>query len=110
MKTSNQNYKLALLKQFATILGIGGSISVIWTIIDSLTRIFVDKEQTWEWFWLHIGIWDLIFLVMVISLLFIWRINSNSKLLASSHELRSNDDDELSIEVEEKYGIELAKV
>jgi Lung seven transmembrane receptor len=104
-----QLYKLRLLKQFAFVLGIAGTISIIWTIVDTLARVFLNKENTWQWMWLYIGIWDIIFLLLVISLMIIWRINKNSKLLATSQEIRS-DDNELSYEEEEKYGVELAKV
>lgn len=59
--------------------------------------------------WLYIGIWDGIFLIVVVSLMVIWRVSKNSKLLAESQELRI-DDNELSHEEEGKYGIELSKV
>ena len=104
-----QNYKLKLLKQFAYVLGFAGIFSVLWGVLEHLGRFFLTKERIWKWTWLYIGIWDIIFLMVVISLMVIWRVSENSKLLAVIQELR-DDDNELSHEEEAKYGIELSKV
>ena len=108
LRASNQTYKSKLLKQFAVVLGISAGISVIWTILEIIVKVFRNYEDIWKWGWLYIGIWDMIFLLMILSLMVIWRINTNSNLLASSHELRNQDDD-LASEEESKYGIELEK-
>lgn len=108
LDTSNQRYKLKLFKRFATILAVGAVICIVWTIAETLGKFFLDFETIWHYSWLYIAVWDVIFLLMVLSLLVVWRIETNSKLLASHHELR-NQDDELSAEEEGKYGIELSK-
>lgn len=110
LKLLKQSYKLRLLKQFATILGLAGGISVCWTIVELLSRFFLRIDDTWRWSWLFIGIWDIIFLLLVLGLIVIWRINDKSIYLATSQQIH-NDDEELSKEEEEeKYGIELGRI
>ncbi|OMJ80586.1 hypothetical protein SteCoe_19128 [Stentor coeruleus] len=105
-----QNYKLKLVKQFALLLGLAGLASVIWGTLEILARFFWKQSDMWKWDWLYIGIWEAIFLILVISLIAIWRVSKNSKLLAITQEIR-DDDNEISQEEEEaKYGIELSKV
>lgn len=105
-----QSYKLRLVKQFALLLGLAGLVSVIWGMLETLARFFWKQSDMWKWDWLYIGIWEAIFLILVISLIVIWRVSKNSKLLAITHEIR-DDDHEISQEEEEaKYGIELSKV
>jgi len=108
LKFYKQEYKLKLMKQFALVLGIGGLISLVWGGLEILARHFW-KRNIWWVNSMYFAVWDLIFFFVIISLLVIWRVNVNSKLLADTQELR-DDEHEISHEDEGKFGIELSKV
>jgi Lung seven transmembrane receptor len=103
-----QKYKLDLLKQFASVLGFTGVISVVWGLAETLGRFFFKKDEAWQWGWVYAGIWDIIFLMLVISLMVIWRISTNSKLLAMSQELQDRDSE--NSKSEDKHVIELPSI
>ena len=100
-KLTNQGqlYKLKLLTQFGWVLGISGTVCVLWTVTESLVRLLFHFEQVWMWHWLFIGVWDVIFFLGVLSVMVVWRLNSHSKMLAYIEEIQ---DSELSHEEEEK--------
>ena len=108
LKFSKQEYKLKLLKQFAVVLGLGGILSLVWGVLEIISRFFF-KRNIWWVTSLYFAIWDMIFFFIVSSLIVIWRVNLNSRLLADTQELR-NEDHEISHEDEGKYGIELSRV
>jgi len=89
-------------------LAIGAIISVLWTLVEVFTKAFLHIEEYWKLLWLYIGIWDIIFLLMMISFIVIWKIDEKSELLAHSYEIHGEED--LSYEQEEAYGIELPRV
>jgi hypothetical protein len=108
LKFYKQEYKLKLLKQFAVVLGIGGLCSLVWGIVEIIARFFL-KRSIWWVNCLYFAVWDLIFFFLVTSLIVVWRVNTNSKLLADTQELR-DEDHEISHEDEGKFGIELHRV
>ena len=107
LKFYKQEYKLKLLKQFAVVLSLGGVLSLVWGTLEIIAR-FSFKKNFWWVNCLYFLIWDLIFFFVVTSLIVIWRVNMNSRLLADTQELR-DEDHEISHEDEGKYGIELSR-
>ena len=107
LKLMAQSYKIELFRKFACVLFVGGLISVLWTIIEILTKSFLSIEDYWAGIWLYTGIWDLIFMLMTVSFMIIWRIDEKSQFLAHAYQIRSEDD--LECEKEENYGVELVK-
>ncbi|CAG9320882.1 unnamed protein product [Blepharisma stoltei] len=104
---NKQNFKLGLFKQFGWALAIVGGLSALWTIVESFIKFIWPKDEVWHWYWMFIAVWDVVFFIVIISVMIIWRVNERSKLLAFSEEVQ--EDDELSFEEEEKAGIELTK-
>lgn len=108
LRLMRQVYKLGLIKKFSFILILGAIISVLWTIVEVFTKVFLHIEEYWKILWLYIGIWDLIFLLMVISFMVVWKVDENSEMLANSYQVQVEED--LSYEQEEGYGIELPRI
>ena len=108
LKLMAQSYKIELFRKFACVLFVGGLVSVLWTIIEILTKSFLLIEDYWTGIWLYTGIWDLIFMLMTVSFMIIWKIDEKSQFLAQAYQIRSEDD--LESEKEEKYGVELVKI
>jgi hypothetical protein len=103
-----QVYKLSLLRQFACVLGLAGLISLIWGVLETVFRFFIRKHYWWTE-WVYIAFWDIIFFLLVVALMVIWRVSEKSKLLAVTQEIRDSEHD-ISQEDEGKFGIELGKV
>jgi hypothetical protein len=107
LQQMGQAYKITLLRKFACVLFVGGFVSVLWTVVEVVTKSFLQVEEYWTGLWLYIGIWDLIFMLMTVSFMIIWKIDENSQILAHAYQIRSDDD--LSSEREGNMGIELSK-
>lgn len=59
----------------------------------------------WEHDWVYVASWELIFFLAVLAMLFIWKINENSLLLAHTEQIDLDEDARLS--GEELRAIEL---
>ena len=107
LKQSKQEYKLKLLKQFSVVLGLGGVLSLAWGVLNIIAWFFFNRNSWWL-NCMSFAIWDLVFFFIVASLVVLWRVNLNSKLLAGTQELR-NQDHGIPHEDEGKFGIELSR-
>ena len=102
LNRQKQRYKIQLLMSFGWVIGIAAAIYAIWGVTETILKYIYSRNGIWKYDWIFISIWDLIFILVALSMVCIWRVNKHSQTLAFSHQL-GGDDDHLSEEAAEMH-------
>jgi len=89
LKDAQQTFKLNIFQQLALLFGTAVGLSVLWFSLECYYRVAKSKEVRWQIWWWFEAAWHVIFYLMLVGVLALWRPNARSKDLAFTMELTS---------------------
>ena len=81
--TAETEVQTEVVRSFGWILGIAASVYVVWGITENTLKCLYTKDTIWEFAWVFIAMWDLIFVLVVMSMMCEWTSFWNAGLLLS---------------------------
>ena len=90
--TAETEVQTEVVRSFGWILGIVASVYVVWRITENTLKSLYTKDTILEFAWVFSAMWDLIFVLVVMSMMCIWRVNEHSEMLAYSCQIGAEDE------------------
>jgi len=91
LQESRQSTKLQLFSTLKAIIAGSAIVACLWLGVEFYFFYFKDISEYWQFAWLFEVVWHMQFLIILTAVLWLWRPNERSHLLAFSEELASND-------------------
>eukprot|EP01134_Creolimax_fragrantissima_P001203 CFRG1203T1 len=95
LKIRNQMVKYQMYNQFFYVLAVAALASVAAMVVQVVIARPSVRLDNWRSHWFDSAVWKIIFFVVLLSILFLWRPNANNKRFAYT-KTSSNEDDTVS--------------
>ena len=74
-----QEEKLDMYKKFSKILMSYSALAFVWLIFVSFMNSFHDIDQQWPYFWSYDAFWEILYFVVLLAIMIIWRPTSDNQ-------------------------------
>jgi len=92
-----QTIKLRMYKRFFATLIISGLLSSLVIIVQMFVTVTSDPDNIWQTNWLWTAFWQILYLIILVAIVFLWRPTSNNTRYAYS-EMNDMDTEEITLQ------------